>query len=59
MCNHIKPYDKETVLHCLFSFEKIVIIPKSCCVKNCSNSIKNNENVKFSLLPKDSVRRKL
>ena len=33
--------------------------PKSCCVKNCSNSTKNNENVKFYLLPKDKVRRKL
>ena len=49
----------ETILHCLFSLEKIVKIPKSCCVKNYSNSIKNNENVKFSILPKDSVRRKL
>ena len=59
MCNHRKPYDMETILHCLFSLGKTVKIPKSCCVKNCSNSIKKNENVKFSLLPKDSVRRKL
>ena len=29
---------------------------KICCVKNCSNSTKNNENVKFYLLPKDKVR---
>ena len=49
----------ETILHCLFSLGKTVKIPISCCVKNCSNSMKKNENVKFSLLPKDSVRRKL
>ena len=59
MSNHTKPYDKDNILHCLFSLEKIVKMPKICCVKNCSNSAKNNENVKFYLLPKDKVRRKL
>ena len=34
-------------------------ITKSCWIKNCSNSTRNNENVKFYLLPKDKVRRKL
>lgn len=33
-------------------------MPKSCCVKNCCNTTKNNENVKFYLLPKDKIRRK-
>ena len=46
-------------MHRLFNLEKIVKMPKSCCAKNCSNSTKNNENVKFYLLPKDRVRRKL
>ena len=57
--NHSKPYDKDNILHCLFSLAKIVEMPKSCCVKNCSNSTKNNENVNFYLLPKDKVRCKL
>ena len=54
-----KSYDKDNILHCLFSLEKIVKMPKSCCVKNYSNSkkTKNNENVKFYLLPKDKVKR--
>ena len=34
-------------------------MPKSCCVKNSSNSTKNNENVKIYLLPKDKLRPKL
>ena len=34
-------------------------MPKSCCVKNYSNSTKYNENVKFYLLPKDKERCKL
>ena len=57
--NYSKSYDKDNILHCLFSLEKIVKMPKSCCAKNCSNSTKNNENVKFYLLPKDKVRCKL
>ena len=57
--NHSEPYDKDNILHRLFSLEKIVEMPKSCCVKNCSNSTKNNENVRFYLLPKENVRRKL
>ena len=59
MRNHSKPYDNSNILHCFFSLEKIVKMLKSCCVKNCSNSTKNNENVKFYLLSKDKVRRKL
>ena len=34
-------------------------MPKSCCVKNCSISTKNNENGKFYLLPNDKVSLKL
>ena len=33
-------------------------MPKTCCVKYCSNLTKNNENVKIYLLSKDKVRRK-
>ena len=59
MSNDRKPHDKDNILHCLFSLEKTVNMPQSCCVKNCINSTKNNENVKFYLLPNDKVRRKL
>ena len=34
-------------------------MPKSCCVKSCSNSRKNNKNVKFQERIKDKGRRKL
>ena len=53
MSNHGEPYDKGNILHCLFSLEKIPKMPKSCCVKNCNNSIKYNQNVNFYILPKD------
>ena len=43
--NHSKSYNKDNILHCLFSLEKILKMPESCCVKNCSNSTKNSENV--------------
>ena len=34
--NHSKPYDKDNILHCMFSLEKILKMPRSCCVKNRS-----------------------
>ena len=34
-------------------------MPKSCCFKSCSNSTKNNKNVKFQERIKDKGRRKL
>ena len=58
MSNNSKPCDKGNILHCLFCLEKIVKMPKTCCVKYCSNLTKNNENVKIYLLSKDKVRRK-
>lgn len=51
--NHGKPYDKDNILHYLFSLEKIAKMPKSCSFKNCSNSTKYNKNVNFYILPKD------
>ena len=57
---HSKAYNKDYILHCLFSLEKIVKMPESCCVKNCSIlNKKYKENIKFYLLPKDKVRHKL
>ena len=58
MSNHSKPYNKDNILHCLCSLEKIVKMPK-VAIKDCSNATKNNENVEFYLLPKDKVRCKL
>ena len=34
--NQSKPYDKDNILHCMFNLEKILKMPRSCCVKNCS-----------------------